>query len=99
MNEYAQIALERATASNSSMNYGLIMAGFQSKGINAEDIHPRVNILTLHAWNAKGRRVKRYETGVKILTWVNMKAKDGTEYKRPKNVSVFHISQTELTRA
>jgi len=95
MNEYAQIALERATSSNSSMNYGLIMAGFQSKGINAEDIHPRINILTLHAWNAKGRRVKKGETGIKILTWVNMKAQDGTEYKRPKNVSVFHISQTQ----
>lgn len=99
MNNYAQIALERATASNSSINYGLIMAGFQSKGISAEDIHPRVNVLTLHAWNAKGRRVKRYETGVKILTWVNMKAQDGTEYKRPKNVSVFHISQTEPARS
>ena len=99
MNEYAQIALERATASNSSMNYGRIMAGFQSKGISAEDIHPRVNVLTLQAWNAKGRRVKRYETGVKILTWVNMTAKNGTEYKRPKNVSVFHISQTEQARS
>jgi hypothetical protein len=99
MNQYAQIALERATGSNSSMNYDRIIAGFQSKGINAEDIHPRVNILTLHAWNAKGRRVKRYETGVKILTWVTMKAKDGTEYKRPKNVAVFHISQTEPAKS
>lgn len=99
MNDYSQIALERATASTSMMNYGLIMAGFQSKGINAEDIHPRVNILTLHAWNAKGRRVKKGETGIKILTWVNMTAKDGTEYKRPKNVSVFHISQTEPARS
>ena len=98
MNEYAQIALERATGNTSMMNYGRIMAGFQSKGLPAEDIHPRVNILTLHAWNAKGRRVKKGETGVKILTWVNMKAQDGTEYKRPKNVAVFHISQTELTR-
>jgi hypothetical protein len=98
MNDYAQIALERATASTSMMNYGRIMAGFQSKGLPAEEIHPRVNVLTLQAWNAKGRRVKRYETGVKILTWVNMKAKDGTEYKRPKNVAVFHISQTEPAR-
>jgi hypothetical protein len=98
MNEYAQIALERATSSTSMMNYDRIMSGFQSKGLPAEEIHPRVNVLTLQAWNAKGRRVKRYETGVKILTWVNMKAKDGTEYKRPKNVSVFHISQTELMK-
>ena len=89
-------SLTRATQSASFANYPAIFAGFAAKGIPPEDIRPRENVFTLKAWNQLSRRVKKDETGVKITTWVQM-TKDGEVFKRPKTVSVFHISQTKPT--
>jgi len=102
MNQVAlqQEALDRATSGESMSNYPALFDGFIEKGIPEEDIIPRVNILTFHAWKAKGRKVKKGQHGVKLLTWVSMTKKDPGEgedstFKRPKSVTVFHISQTE----
>lgn len=89
-------ALARATNSQSSLNYHAIFAGFQSKGIPADQIIPRENIFTFNAWRALGRTVKRGEHGVKITTWIQAEdKKTGEPYKRATFTTVFHISQTE----
>jgi len=95
MNQYAQEALQRATSGDSMLNYQTIISGMMSKGIDPQDIIPRVNVLTLRAWNAKGRKVKKGEKGVNCITWIVCQDKEGGTYKRMKSVTVFHISQTE----
>lgn len=87
-------AYTRATTGSSFANYQAIFAGLAEKGISAEEINPRENVLTFNAWKKTGRVVKKGETGVKIITWLKME-KAGEEFTRPKTVAVFHISQTE----
>lgn len=101
-------ALANATQSASLANYPAIFAGFMEKGIPEQDIQPRVNVFTYHAWRALGRQVRRGEHGVKVVTWVPMTKKlgaaDGAEqsddqpratFRRQKVTTVFHVSQTE----
>ena len=95
MSQYTQEALHRAVSGDSMLNYQTIISGMMSKGIEPQDIKPRINVLTLRAWNAKGRKIKRGETGVSCITWIICDDKEGGKYKRMKSVSVFHISQTE----
>jgi hypothetical protein len=93
--EMEQESLSRATGNLSTMNYLPIIEGFMEKGISADDIIPRENVLTFHAWKALGRVVKKGEHGVKVVTFV----KGGNEEKPksyPKTTTVFHISQTEV---
>ena len=97
----AQEALDRIQQNPSESNYAAVIAGFAERGILAEDIHPKENVFTFNAWKAKGRRVKKGEHAVKILTWVpvNSKKSDGDEAKttklRPSRCALFHISQTQ----
>lgn len=101
-------ALKNATENNSVANYQAIFDGFTAKGIPADEILPRENVFTYNAWKAKGRQVRKGETGVKICTWVKAKGKEaeavseggeGGEgaqgFKFARSVSVFHISQTD----
>ena len=93
-------ALARARGNESASNYPAIFAGFTEKGIPEDDIRPRENIFTFHAWRALGRTVKRGEHGVHILTWIVCdKKNDAGEvietFRRPKSATVFHISQTK----
>lgn len=95
-------ALARATQGASTANYGTIFEGFAAMGVPEGDILPRVNVLTFHAWKAKGRSVKKGEHGVRVVTWIPFakeeRAADGTtkvvEGKRCKVAVVFHVSQT-----
>jgi N-terminal domain of anti-restriction factor ArdC len=95
-------ALSRATSGHSLTNWPAIFAGFTAKGIPESDILPRVNVLTYHAWRAKGRQVRRGERGVKVTTWISPKDKaegdDGKKTrptKMPWCATVFHESQTD----
>jgi len=96
-------ALSRATTNSSVSNYAAIYAGFEDKGIPEGDIHPRVNVFTYRAWQAKGRQVKRGQRGVKVHTWIPVKRKEkqanGEEvvksFKTCRTATVFHVSQTE----
>ena len=97
-------ALSRAQNSPSWSNYPAIFQGFIEKGLEFEDIVPRENVFTFHAWKAKGRCVKKGEHGVKITTWIPVSKKvsdpdTGEEkkesFRRPKSATVFHISQTK----
>ena len=95
-------ALNRATSGLSIANYALIYEGFTAKGIPAEQIIPRETVLSYHAWRALGRQVRKGEHGVKVCTFVPAMSKktqengeQGTGYKMPRNVTVFHISQTD----
>lgn len=95
-------ALKNATENNSVANYQAIFEGFAAKGIAIEEIEPRVNVFTYNAWRAKGRQVRKGETGVKVVTFVNAKgqAAEGDQgeaqgYKFARSVAVFHISQTD----
>jgi hypothetical protein len=87
-------ALHRARIGHAMTNYPAIFEGFLEKGLRIDEIRPRENIFTFNAWRALGRTVRRGETGVKILTWIEVE-RDGHTTRRPKSTTVFHISQTE----
>ncbi|MCP4262796.1 MAG: ArdC family protein [Planctomycetes bacterium] len=96
----ANEALSRAQSNQSLINYPAIYEGFAAKGIPENEIEPRVNVLTYHAWRAVGRQVRKGEHGVKVVTWIVMEKEDKDTgeidtYKRPKSATVFHISQTD----
>src|SRR5436853_7219133 len=106
--EIQQEALSRAAGGQSLSNWPAIIEGFIAKGIPADDICPRENVFTYHAWRALGRQVRRGEHGVRVLTFVACKgAKDKADdsgdtdakrkpgYRRPWSATVFHISQTD----
>ena len=87
-------ALSRAINGESVLNYPAILEGFAAKGI--DDVEPRVNVFTYHAWRAKGRQVRKGEHGVKVVTWITGTDKEtGEETKYPKRTTVFHVSQTD----
>ena len=96
-------ALAKAESGQSTANYAAIYEGFTAKGIDADEILPRVNVFTFNAWKAKGRKVRKGEHGVKVCTWIPTEkteaAPDGGERtvqgKRPWMTTVFHVSQTE----
>jgi len=90
--EIAAQALSRARTSQSMSNYASIIAGFSERGI--EDIRPRENVFTYHAWQALGRQVKKGQTGVRVHTWITLE-RSGEKITIPKTTTVFHISQTE----
>ena len=96
-----QEALTRAVTGQSMSNYPAIVQGFMDKGIPADQITPRVNVFSFHAWKALGRRVKKGEHGVKVLTYITTTRKadkEGEEdqvSRRPWTTTVFHVSQTE----
>jgi hypothetical protein len=104
--EMQQEALSRAANGQSLTNWPAIFEGFIAKGIAADDIRPRENVFTYHAWRALGRQVRRGEHGVKVCTWVTPKDKrdESTDPDERKNArrgkmpwcaTVFHISQTD----
>jgi len=105
MNQQAmqQESLARAQNNTSLINYPAIFQGFMEKGISQHDITPRINVLTFHAWKAVGRKVRKGEHGVKVITWIESTKEvqnDNGEMevkvsKRPWSSTVFHISQTE----
>jgi len=93
-------ALQRVQAGISTTNYERITAGLWAKGIPLDDIKPRENVFTFHAWKALGRSVRKGEHGVKVQTWVERFDKDNPSKliaRFPKHTTVFHISQTDIT--
>lgn len=92
-------ALDRAENGQSQRNYAAIMEGFTARGIAESEILPRENVFSYAAWQAKGRQVMKGEHGVRIVTFVAMTKRDDksgerSSFRRPRPVSVFHISQT-----
>src|SRR5947199_1797314 len=104
-------ALSRAVGGQSFTNWPAIIAGFVAKGVPADEIRPRENVFTFHAWRALGRQVRRGEHGVKVITFVPMTKKTGqvdpdsgeeqkTQLgKRAWSATVFHVSQTDPVNA
>ena len=99
-----QEALYRAASGQSLANWPTIIDGFMAKGIPVDQIRPRENVFTYHAWRALGRQVRRGEHGVKVTTYVSADKKTGetdtAEEKRigisrPWTATVFHVSQTD----
>jgi hypothetical protein len=92
-------AMRRTLSGGSLANLEAIYTGFIEKGIDEDDIEPRVNVLTFAAWQALGRVVKKGEHGVKVTTWINAKGKEADEesesFRFPRKTTVFHISQTK----
>lgn len=87
-------SLNRAKHGDSMLNYETILRGFANKGISHNEIIPRVNVFTYNAWLALGRQVRKGQTGVKCVTWIDTD-KEGKPKKLVRPVSVFHISQTD----
>ena len=105
-NAIAEQALSNAQSGHSMANYHAIFAGFGEKGIPPDDIIPRVNVFTFHAWKALGRQVRKGEHGVKVCTYVPMDKKVVTagvetieHSRRPRMTTVFHVSQTDTVTA
>ena len=96
--EIANQALHNATTNQSMTNYTAIIDTLSKMGIPLQDIKPRENVFTFHAWKALNRHVKKGEKGVQVLTWVKYTNKQGEEAMRPKVTYVFHISQTEVNQ-
>ena len=91
-------ALAKARGGQSTCNYRAIFDGFRAMGIAAEEILPRVNVLTFHAWKALGRRVIKGQHGIKVTTFIQVsEAETGkmSSYSIPRQTTVFHVSQTE----
>jgi hypothetical protein len=74
-----QEALSRAVGGQSLGNWPTIIAGLVAKGIPADDVRPRENVFTYHAWRALGRQVRRGEHGVKVVTFVEVREKAPTD--------------------
>jgi antirestriction protein ArdC len=72
-----QEALTRAVSGQALTNWPAIIAGFSAKGIPPDDILPRENVFTYHAWRALGRQVRRGEHGVRVVTFVALSGNDG----------------------
>jgi len=103
-----QEALDRAIGNQSTMNYAAIFQGFMEKGIPEDQILPRENVFTYHAWRALGRQVRRGEHGVKVTTWIPTERKERDKVTGEEKVTasrichtavVFHVSQTDPIRA
>jgi len=93
--ETPQEALQRIQSMGFGKNDALVIMGFSERGIPAEQIDPRHNVLTFNAWKAKGRVVAKGAISVRAITWIPCKDKDkDTKSLRPKNVFLFHESQT-----
>ena len=84
--EKAPEALARAPNTHgSTRNYMVIISGFAAKGIPPAEIKPRENVLTFWAWKALGRRVRKGEHGVKVVTFIECKGK-GRKAEQTENV-------------
>ena len=93
-------ALTNALSGMSTMNYQTIIQGFVAKGIAAENIKPRENVFTFHAWCGAGRVVRKGEHGVQICTYVPRDVTDKATgevktLRMPRTATVFHLDQTE----
>ena len=101
--EIQEQAYHNAVSNGSTRNYATIISGFVAKGISPDDIIPRENVFTFHAWKALNRQVRKGEHGVKVITWIPCKGRKVVDPKdeqnkvrlRPKTAVVFHISQTD----
>lgn len=97
-------ALNRIENSQSMANFGFVIQSFLEMGIPEEEILPKENVYTFQAWLAKGRCVRKGEHGVRLTTFIPIRTREGQDLQdgsgkariRPKNTTVFHISQTEV---
>ena len=77
--EIQQEALTRAASGQSLSNWPAILEGFTAKGIPESEIKPRENVFAYNSWRALGRQVRRGEHGVKVTTFVSVKAKEDAD--------------------
>ncbi len=108
----ADEALQRAqSAIGPRKSDAQVLSHFYEQGIALDDIQPRVNCLTYHAWLAKGRRVRKGEAANACTLTVFIatgapKRKDGesdSAYAKRANkggkrlhyTRVYHESQTD----
>ena len=77
--ETPEQALARIQSRGFNQNDALAILEFAARGLNADDLTPRVNILTANAWRAKGMRIGKGATSVKVTTWYPCKDKDGND--------------------
>lgn len=85
-------AYDRAAHGQSTANYERIIEGFVERGIPEDEIQPRENIFTYHAWRKLGRQVKRGEKGLKVISYTR---DEKTDELIPVTAHVFHVSQTK----
>lgn len=93
-------ALAKARSGESTCNYRTIFDGFMAMGVAEEEILPRANVLTFHAWKALGRCVIKGQHGVKVTTFVQVAKADADTgeikgHSMPRLTTVFHVSQTQ----
>ena len=69
-------SLNRARTQSCPENEAFVVHHFVARGIPADQITPRENVLTFNAWRALGRTVRKGERGCKLGVWVPIKGKD-----------------------
>lgn len=70
-------SLRNAVCGSSLANLPAIFEGFAAMGIPADEVRPRENVFTYHAWRALGRQVRKGVHGVKVVTWIEGKVAAG----------------------
>lgn len=99
---------EEALARIQSMGFGkndaMAIMAFADRGIDPEEIEPRVNVLTFRGWKGAKRQVAKGAISVPVVVWIQGKGKKGkadeTGEKKsngftfPKTTYLFHRSQT-----
>ena len=87
-------ALARIRSGFSKNDIAVIHA-FAACDVPADDITPRVNVLTFKAWKAKDRSVAKGAKGQKVTIWAPTRdRKTGETRIRPLTAVLFHESQT-----
>ena len=61
----------RATQRSCPQNEAMTVHHFAARGVNPDDITPRVNVFTVGAWNHKGRSVRKGEKGCPLTVWID----------------------------
>jgi hypothetical protein len=94
-------ALQRIQ-SGYSQNDELVLMAFTQAGYT--NVVPRETVLTYRAWKAKGRQVMKGSKSLRVAVYVPIKVEKTNQVKRddkggvamrPRQVALFHISQTE----
>lgn len=97
--QWAKESYERAQGKGSVFNDSLVIAGFVARGLDEEDVRPRENVLSFHAWKHVGRSVIKGERGVKVPVIRGLEVENDKGERETKTVrgmaAVFHICQTK----
>lgn len=81
--ESPEEALARIQGLGFGKNDALVIMAFAERGIDPDQIDPRHNVLTFHAWKALGRSVAKGAISVRVQTWIPTRGSQASEEPAP----------------